>query len=180
MTFLTKAICRLAGLDDAEIVMESALRRERSLLRRPKAVAGYGVHFRAAPASCAGEISGADAMEANAREEGVIALSEMLREATESWNLQEAAILHLTYASFEGWALGHMPGDFIYFSRPVEPLPQYREIQAADALNVMPEYRPAPQQGEALDRFLGALPAAAFPTGLSISKGAMRITYFHP
>ncbi|HVJ32618.1 MAG TPA: hypothetical protein VND94_05815 [Terriglobia bacterium] len=179
MTFLTKAICRRAGLDYDEVIVERRLSRGRSLLRRPKAVAGYGVHFCVTPTSSTGEVSAGEAMAVERRWDGGV-LSEMLHDATESWNLQEAAILQLTHAAFEGWALGHMPGDFIYFSRPVQPLPQGHEINMADALNIAMEYQPAPQQGEALDRFLAALPAGVFPPGLSISKGAIRITYFHP
>jgi len=179
VTFLTKAICRRAGLDYEQVVAEQMLGKERPFWRRPRAVAGYGVHFRLAsepPHHCDLENDQAlmDGMEYDS------SLSESLRAATEDWNLREPAPFHLTHASFEGWTLGHTPGDFIYFSRPAEALPHLPEIAATESFDLMMEYRPAAEQGRALDRFLGALPMAAFPEGVSLTRGAIRITYFQP
>lgn len=156
---LTRTICRQAGLDFEDA--GGTLPAERRNYRFPAGtVSGYGAHFKRLPRRATGPVE------------------EILLEETDHWNRRECSSLHLSHAAFDGWTIGSNGGDFIYFTHPREPLPRQQDISSRQVEPVILAYQACPHQAAALDRFLAGLRIDPGHHGLTVAKGALRITYF--
>lgn len=156
MTYLTRAICRRAGWDYEQVIVEQVL----SAQKRPRYLVGYGAYISVEP-----ETAGS--------------FTDILHDLVDRWNSTETAAHHLTVTSFDGWAMGTSLGEFVYFSCPGEILLPVA-IPATTGVTMMLGYVAPAEQVDALARFMSTLSASSSGANPSVHTGALQITYFQP
>lgn len=159
MTHLTKAICRRAGWDYGQVVVEQTLSKSQNFRRRSRYLIGYGAYF----AGNAGELAD---------------LTDMLTENVEAWNVGRTPTLQFSHSSFEGWALGDELGEFVYLTHSTSSLLHLASEEAGEGLSVIADYQEIPEQASALSHFLSALPVKSVCPSVGIRTGALQVTYF--
>ena len=159
MTYLTKAICRRAGWDYAQVVVEQSLARSQNFWRRPRSLIGYGAYF----SGSSGELAD---------------LTDLLSEQVELWNAGKASSVHFSRSSFEGWTLGGELGEFVYLTQSVASLSALVMDEPAERLSTIAHYQETPEQADALSQFLAAIAVNTVCPTVPVCTGALQITYF--
>lgn len=159
MTHLTKAICRRAGWDYAQVVVEQSLSQSQNFWHRPRSLIGYGAYFSGSSAEL-GE------------------LTDLLSEQVEVWNAGKAPSIQLSRSSFEGWTLGGGLGEFVYLTQSSASLSSLATDEPTERLLVIADYQELPEQVNALSQFLSTVAIKAVCPTVSIHRGALQITYF--
>jgi hypothetical protein len=156
VTYLTRAICRRAGWDYEQVIVEQLL----SSQQRQKFLIGYGIYFSAEP--------------------GFADFADELREVIDHWNRAELWVNHLTVNCFDGWAVGDALGEFVYFTHPIAALHHQALPMASGHLTRITDYTAATEQAEALARFLAILRGTENRPDMSMYVGAFQVTYSQP
>lgn len=159
MTHLTKAICRRAGWDYAQVVVEQSLSQSQNFWRRPRSLIGYGAYFSGSSAELA-------------------ELTDLLSDQVELWNAGKAPSVQFSRSSFEGWTLGGELGEFVYLTQSSASLSPLATDEPTERLLVIADYQELPEQVNALSQFLSAVAIKAVYPTVSIHTGALQITYF--
>lgn len=159
MTHLTKAICRRAGWDYAQVVVEQALSQAQNFRCRSRYLIGYGAYFSARPDELAD-------------------LTDMLSEKMEAWNAASSPGLQFSRSSFEGWTLGGELGEFIYLTHSAALMSHLANEERGERLSVVPGYEEVPEHAAAISVFLSSLSVKSVCPTASVRTGALQITYF--
>jgi hypothetical protein len=160
VTHLTKAICRRAGWDYAQVVVEQALSQSQNFRCKSRYLIGYGAYF-------------------SARADELADLTDMLSEKMEAWNAGRPIGLQFSRSSFEGWALGDELGEFIYLTHSAALMSHLVTEERGERLSVVLGYEEVPEHAAAISLFLCSLSVKSVCPTVSVRTGALQITYFN-